>query len=351
MPRLVQLATISLSLLLLFVFGGILLFLLPYISPFLFALVLAVLIEPVNRLLLKIPRMTRAWAVGISNTLLLLIVAGLITLGGTKLVNELNVLLRNLPSLVHALEADFNTWMEKARRFYLELPPDLIQNLNQSVNSLVEWGKNLLAGSVPVLYGIVAGFPGFLILTLVVVISFILMSYYLPRMKELFLHLFTHRAQEKVTLILNDLNSAIIGFVGAQILLSSITFIITFTGLFILGVKYALAIAFLVVVVDILPILGTSAVLLPWAAYALYHGDTHLGIGLILLFMVIAIVRRIIEPQILGAGIGLDPLSTIISLYLGIQLLGGIGIFLGPLLFIMVKSMYKAGLIRFKFDF
>ncbi|CCQ94866.1 Sporulation integral membrane protein YtvI [[Clostridium] ultunense Esp] len=351
MPTLAKLATVSLTLLLLTFFGVILYFLLPYLAPFLFTLVLAVLIEPVNRLLLRIPRMTRAWAVGISNTSLILLITGLLILGGTKIISELNVLLHHLPNLVETLVGDFNTWMERAKRVYFELPPDLVHNLNQSVNSLVEWGKNLLAGSVPILYGIVAGFPGFLILLLVIIVSFILMSYYLPQMKSLFLSLFTHRAQEKVNLILNDLNSAIIGFVGAQILLSSITYIISFAGLIILGVKYALAIAFLIVIVDILPILGTSAVLLPWAAYTFYHGDTRLGIGLILLFLVIAVVRRIIEPQILGAGIGLDPLSTIISLYLGIQLLGGIGIFLGPLLFIVVKSMYKAGLLRFKFDF
>lgn len=351
MPRLEKLATVSLTILLLFVAGGILLFLLPYLTPFLFTLTLAVLIEPVNQLLLRIPRMTRALAVGISNTVLLLLIAGLLILGGTKLVGELNVLLHNVPSLVHALETDFNTWMEKARKFYLELPPDLIDKINQSVYSLADWGKNLLTGSVPILYGIVAGFPGFLILTLVIVVSFILMSYYLPQMKILFLSLFTPKAQEKVNLILNDLNSAIIGFVGAQILLSTITYMITFVGLLILGVQYAVAIAFLIIIVDILPILGTSAVLFPWAGYALYHGDTRIAIGLVLLFLVIAVVRRIIEPQILGAGIGLDPLSTIISLYLGIQLLGGIGIFMGPLIFIVLKSMYKAGLLRFKFDF
>src|SRR5690606_15621433 len=152
----------------------------------------------------------------------------------------------------------------------------------------------------------------------------------------------------KVDEVLQNLRKSIFGFLRSQLILSVLTYIITLGGFLILGVKYALAIALLVVIVDIMPILGTGSVLVPWASYLILTGDWYTGIGLIVLFLVITVFRRVVEPKILGDSVGIGALSALISLYVGFKLVGVIGVFIGPLVVIIYMAARKAGLFQTK---
>src|SRR5690606_7893419 len=94
-------------------------------------------------------------------------------------------------------------------------------------------------------------------------------------------------------------------------------------------------------IVDLIPYLGTGFILWPWTIIAFLFGSTELGIGLIILYVVVVIQRNIVEPKILSANIGLDPLSTLIAIYLGFQFFGALGLILGPVLLIAGKMGYK----------
>lgn len=351
MPTLVRLSTIALILLLTAVGIWVAFYMLPYVAPFLVSLTLAVLIEPVNTFLLRFRFMKRIHAVLISNTLFLVLLLGLLTFGGFEIVLQLILLFKKLPEYLPTIQADALNLVDQLRNLYLELPTDVVNTINSSLTEIFSWSQTLFKNMASFLVVLLSALPGFLILMLIIVISFILMSYFLPQLKRQFLNLFTDNAQIKVNHVLGDLNSALIGFVRAQFILSSLTYVLSLAGLMILGVKYALAIALIIVVVDILPILGTGSVIVPWAAYSFFHGDSKLGFGLLILYIVITVVRRIVEPKILGENIGLGPLAVIISLYLGVTMLGGIGLFLGPIIFILIQSMRKAGLLNFKIDF
>lgn len=350
-PTLIRLATITLIILLIAIGIWVGVYLLPYVAPLLLSLTLAVLIEPINTFLLRFRFMNRLRAVILSNSIILLMFFGLLLFGGTEIVLQLILLFKKIPEYLPSLQADMYNLIDQIRNMYLELPTDVVNSINANLNELFSWSQKLFKDTAAFLIGALSLLPGFLILMLIMLISFVLMSYFLPQLKRQFLELFTNKAQTKVNLVLADLNRALIGFVRAQFILSSLTYIITLAGLMILGVKYALAIALMVVIVDLLPILGTGSFLVPWAVYSYFYGSSTLATGLIILFVVITVVRRIIEPKIIGENIGLGPLATIVSLYLGVTLLGGIGIFVGPILFIVFQSIRKAGLLNFKIDF
>jgi sporulation integral membrane protein YtvI len=173
----------------------------------------------------------------------------------------------------------------------------------------------------------------------------------LPAMKSSFLSLFEDKSRLQVEEVLLSLRKSVFGFLRAQLLLSVITYVLAFVGLLIIGTGYPLAIALLIVVVDILPVLGVGSALVPWAVYQLVIGEVYTGVGLILLFLVITVVRRIVEPKILGDAVGIGALSALISLYVGYELVGLIGVFLGPIVVIVFMAMRKAGLFDFKIKF
>lgn len=170
-------------------------------------------------------------------------------------------------------------------------------------------------------------------------------------MQESVLSLFDESSQSQVTEVLGSLKKSIFGFLRAQLILSMFTYVVTLLGLLILGVNYPMAIALLVTVVDILPILGVGSVLVPWAIYLLFAGDVFTGVGLIMLFIVITIIRRVLEPKVIGDAVGIGALPALISMYVGFKLIGVIGFFVGPVVIIIYSAMRKAGLFQIKIKF
>ncbi|MDR1160582.1 MAG: sporulation integral membrane protein YtvI [Syntrophomonadaceae bacterium] len=149
--------------------------------------------------------------------------------------------------------------------------------------------------------------------------------------------------QVKSNRVLNDVMNSMAGFVKAYIILVSITAIITMIALKIAGVQYALTIGMVTGLLDLLPILGPGLVFLPWIIWELILGSKSLGIGLLMIYVIISIVRQILEPKITGDNIGLHPLATLLSMYIGLKLLGFMGIIVGPVLLVLVIAIKRAG--------
>jgi sporulation integral membrane protein YtvI len=120
-------------------------------------------------------------------------------------------------------------------------------------------------------------------------------------------------------------------YLRACLLLVLTTFLLTFIGLAVLGVPYAFLLAVLLAVVDLLPLLGTGIILVPWAALCLLLGQVKLGIGLLILYGVSTLVRQILEPKLIGDGLGLHPLASLCAMYAGLRLFGVWGMILSPL--------------------
>ncbi|GAB6172613.1 sporulation integral membrane protein YtvI [Paradesulfitobacterium aromaticivorans] len=325
-------------------------YLFPHFLPFIAAYLLALIVEPVIQWLMRQFTVKRFAAVNITYFSFL----GSIFLLGyfvvTKFTAEILDFIKHLQRNFPEIQAWFFGMYNSVQKSFLLVPPEIAEQTNQALaklgNELTNTNFIGLVGSHA--YNITTLIPNLFILLILIAVSLYLISLNLEHIKRSFFGVFKDRSRHKLELVFKDLRKATIGFLESQVILSSITYIISSIGLMILGVRYALAIALVVVLVDILPILGTGTVFIPWAIYALSKGNTFLGVGLIILFIVINVVRRIIEPKILGERIGLSPLSTLISIWVGFKVLGIAGVFLGPLVIILYRSLVRAGVIRFR---
>ena len=84
--------------------------------------------------------------------------------------------------------------------------------------------------------------------------------------------------------------------------------------------------------VDAVPMLGTGIVLIPWSLISFLQQDIPRAIGMLGIFISATLVRSVLEPRLVGKQLGLDPLATLIALYLGYRLLGLPGLIAAPLL-------------------
>jgi sporulation integral membrane protein YtvI len=140
-----------------------------------------------------------------------------------------------------------------------------------------------------------------------------------------------------------------IGFFKAQFLVSLIIFAVSLIGLLLIVPDIAIFMSLVIWLIDFIPILGSIVILGPWALFHLLTGNIVLGTKLAILAAVLLVIRRTIEPKLMGRHIGLSPLSTLISMYLGLKILGVAGFIIGPMLVIIFNSAKETGMIKTNF--
>jgi len=126
-----------------------------------------------------------------------------------------------------------------------------------------------------------------------------------------------------------------------------VTFIELAVGLSLLSVDRAITIAALIAVIDILPVLGTGGVVVPWIIVELIKGNIPFAVGLVVLYLVIIIVRNILEPKLVGNQIGLHPLVMLMCMYVGLKIFGIIGIFVLPVAVVILNHLHDNDKIHF----
>ena len=140
--------------------------------------------------------------------------------------------------------------------------------------------------------------------------------------------------------VLNMSSIGIKGYIKAQIKLMIITFLILSIGLYFIGIDKFILKAFGIAIVDIFPVLGSGIIMIPWAISFFVRNSINTGVYLILLYISLVIIRQIIEPKILGDSIGLRPIYTLAATILGSLFLGPFGVILGPIVAIILNSIY-----------
>lgn len=132
----------------------------------------------------------------------------------------------------------------------------------------------------------------------------------------------------------------------AYALLTLITFLETALGLWLLQVDGVVLWAAATALVDMLPVFGAGTVLVPWAVVSFLTGRAAQGGGLLALWGVLTVLRRLWEPRIVGKEMGLPPLVTLTAMLLGFRLLGFWGLMLAPLATTLLFELHRHHYIR-----
>ena len=319
--------------------------LLPLLFPFGFGLLLALAAEPAVRAgtrLLKLPRWAAA-GLGVSLTLtLLIVVVGIV---GAALVRELGILAGRLPDLQDSARQSVDTLRVFLENAAAHAPEGVRPLATRSVSRLFSSPEALMeqvSGRVP---GAITGFLGKITNGAITVgtgiLSGFMLSARLPRLKTALRERLPEKVRTKVLPGLARVKKAFFCWLKAQLKLMSVTFCILLLGFLLLRVPYAVLWAGITAVVDAVPVLGTGTVLLPWALVCVLQGKQLLAIGLVCICGCTFITRTVLEPKLLGRSLDLDPLVTLVCLYIGFRLWGFLGLLLTPMLAAAIFSAIK----------
>ena len=326
-------------------------YLLRWLLPFIIAFLIALLLRRPLNFILSHTHLPRKVVAPIITLILVLLVAILAAVAAYKGIRELS---------------DFAAWLPS---WFQETAPEVVQSLNQRFqllleaipaewdaqihllvdgvsgniqNQLVSWSGN----AVSWLASKAVSVPSMVVTVVITLVATFFMSTELEQIRAFVRRQIpaAYMGAARDTWI--SFGRTVGKMLRSYLVIMSITFGELCIGLSVLRLEHAVVLAALIAVVDILPILGVGTVLLPWGAITLMVGDVPLGLGILLLYAVISVIRNFLEPRIVGKRIGLNPLITLLCMYLGLQLFGIIGMFLVPLLFILVRNAQKAGLVH-----
>ncbi|AXF57801.1 sporulation integral membrane protein YtvI [Salicibibacter kimchii] len=322
------------------------------LMPVLLALLTAMIFEPLVQFLMKKVNIhKRLLSVSIVFTAFLIVSTFLIYIMLTYLIESLIDWSRQIPAYINEIELFIDERIQAFDQFIAEYPqgPQIVRAVdelaNNAINTVLNWSTNFVA----YLYEFIMSVPNMLIVGLVYLITLFLFSLDLPRLKDNFYNMFKSETSDKLRYVFKRMGKVFLGWWKAQFIMSLGIFILTYLSLLYIAPGPALIISFLVWIVDIIPLyVGPALILVPWGIVAMIIGDVTMGIQLTVLAIILLVIRRIVEPKVLGDSIGLHALPTILSMYFGFVFFGVMGLILGPFVYMAFKSAKESGLFDLK---
>lgn len=310
-----------------------------FTAPFLLAFLFSSALDPVVRFLNKKVHIPRKLGAVISILLVLGTIGTMVGLIVARLVTEIRNLYEAFSTSFVDMTAFFNRMMAQATQFYIRLPKEATDAIDNSVSALGTSLKDILRSLAEATLKFTISVPEALIFLLVTILATYFMISDRAKIIAAFEKWVPKSWLKNSRHMVIDVFKALFGWLRAQGIIMSITFSILLTGLLVAGVANPLVIALLTALIDALPVFGAGAILIPWAIALFLVGNVKLGIFLLVLDAVVLVVRHLIEPRIVGRQIGIHPLLTLLGMYLGLQWIGVLGMILGPICLVLLKAL------------
>jgi len=325
-------------------------YLLGALTPFVIALFVAAITQPLANRIAKNGRIRKRAISVILALLVYIVVVALVVSIAAGLISVVIGWASNLPTL---FTETISPWLTREGNELVELigrfNPEIYSVLDNTWPDMVSTiGSTLMDVSVSVISwasSVGTRLPGMMLATVICVIA----TAFLASDYDHIMGVVEEKLPDKAVQTIRKAKEAFHAIIGNYLKGYSKILLLTFAeiciGLLIIGFDNAMLIAAIIAVFDILPIVGSGLVLLPWTIIKFIQGQIAKGIGLAILYLVVIIVRQIAEPKIVGKQVGLHPLLTLLCMWVGLKVFGGVGMFALPISLLVIMDLKNSGII------
>lgn len=321
--------------------------LLSFFMPFVVGWVIALIANPLVKVLERKVKLVRRHGSMIIIVGVLAMIIGLFYLAFTWLYGELLAFSKDLPALSENALNEITKAIRNSQKLLAYLPDGLEKPLMEFSNNLggtiAALFSKAAAPTVEIAGNVAKGIPNVMVNTIIMILASYLFLVEHDRIIFSLKSVLPSVVFRYVDYLKKDARGVIGGYFLAQFRIMFVVAAILAAGLMVLGVKYSLVLAVLIALLDFLPIFGTGTVLIPWAVVKLFSAEYPYAVGLILIYITTQVVRQIIQPKIVGDSMGLPPLITLLLLYLGFKVKGIAGMILAVPVGLVFINFYKYG--------
>lgn len=322
-------------------------YVLVWLLPFIIALALAAAAEPAIEFCRRKMRFRRSFTAAVLTLVLLIFLSGLVAVILTALLRQAYDLLMALPEQLERLPAMVEDLRRRFDAFCANCPASVRRTLQQLTTQLSPQLSSLLqrftSAAIAFVTAALAKLPQALLFcgTTALAVFFAASSY--PTIMAFLRRQLPPEGLHTARGVKASLYATLGKWLRSELTLIAVTFAQLLAGLVLLREPYALLLAFLIALIDALPVFGTGTVLIPWSLITLMAGNVPRGIALLALYGCISLVRSVLEPRIMAAQANLPPLLTLLAMYVGFCLWGVAGMLLFPIGLLFLKQLHDAG--------
>ncbi len=317
--------------------------LIKFLFPFVIGAVIAFAVQPLaNKISKKIRLSQGVWSV-ILALLLYILVGTLVCFLAYRVIILAIDFTDYLPSFFNKAQAVFIKIGDRYANVFKYFPPELRLSTESFFTETVE--KFILSIGAVITKGVssfIKKMPLLFISGIVTLVASCYISKDFLQLKRFIKALLGEKVSQKGVKIKNILIGSVFKILKGYAFLSLITCAEIYLGFLILGINRPFLLAVIISLVDLLPVLGTGTVLLPWAVISVLLDKLQLGIGIAIIYIIIVLVRNFLEPKIIGMQVGVNSLFTLMAMFLGLKTLGFWGLILFPVILIVTVQYYKS---------
>lgn len=316
-----------------------------FLLPFLIAIIVNWIINPVVRFFKEKCKMGHKLSVILSVVLVIAVLGTLITLGIFKLTDEVYDFVVQIPDYVDSILPTATLILSQIEEVFIDLPDTITGKYYDSINDIGNFIIDKAADIAKSIGKGIISLPEILIYIIVTILATLFIGLDKTYIKEIFAHQLPDKWNKTIRDVYDNVFKAIIAYMKAVFTIIFITFCELLVGLTIIdligfNINYVLAVAVVIAIVDALPILGCGTVLIPWAVILAITGNISMAIAIFVLYLVITVVRQLIEPKIVSHNIGVHPIITLLAMFIGFKLFGLIGLIFGPITVFILKGIF-----------
>ncbi len=319
-------------------------FLLRLFAPFIAAFFVAAISQGIVRFLDQKWGVSRGISSTILVTLIVVVVLGFLIAAAIQILNQAKNLVVALPSAIESMKLRFDLIVERYNLFKLKLAPEISLLVDNAVAEAVNYTSNLSEKVGAVALSSARNIASRLPDILIFVAMFLLGTFFFTKDYQFVINFSREFFPEKVLKTAVSTKKIIMrafsSYMKAQLILMLLTSVIVTVSLWIIGHDYALLWGIVCGLTDALPILGTAVVLIPLAISSLVFGDIYSFVAIIIIQALVFVVRQLAEPKVISHQIGIHPILTLVSVYVGIKLFGIVGAIFAPIITMLLVNLY-----------
>lgn len=318
-----------------------------FYMPFLVAFVISLMIEPGIKYLMKKTKISRRMSSIIIFILVFSIIIGSVTWGIVSLISESTNLLQTLNLYIDKAYTQIQETIGKISISRASISNDVTNLMQDASKEVLFKISTWITRFLTKLMSVITSIPTIAIYVVITILSVYFVCTDRIYILDFMEHHMPRKWVQKIGVHIREITIKLGGYLKAEAILILVSFIISLVGLYIfkfvgMNVKYPLLIALGIGFVDALPILGSGSVMAPWAVMEALNGDIQLGVAIIVLWIIMSIVRQFLEPKIVSGKIGIHPIFTLIAMYTGFRVIGVMGMLVGPIVLIILKSVFAS---------
>lgn len=318
-----------------------------WLLPFLLALGVAAAVEPVVAYLRVHLRFRRSFSALLLTLVLLFLLGGLLSLLGTTLANQAYALLKKAPLLLERVPQLLDAFFARLDGYSAAFPQWLRDSLYGAVmralSDAESFFSDLTGRFLSFLGSFAAALPRRVLsgATTVLAVYFTIASY--PTLCRMLKARLSGKTIRSLRLFRSGVTQSLSRYLRAELTISFLTFLQLLLGFFLMRQDYALLLAFLITLLDALPVFGTGTALVPWALLSLLFSSVPKAIALLALYLCTLLMRNVLEPKLLASQAGLPPVASLFAMYLGFCTFGVAGMIAFPFLLLLAAQTYRLG--------